>query len=183
MAMSKRACGRCGRPTWSSRSPCCRDHRPPPEVAGALGDEDPRGPRLRRRAPDAARQHRPSGGRRPSGVRKVRPPRSVLGSRVDLDHGPDRSSYLGASHARCNRVQGARNGAAGAEPCPALAQAREVQPVAGLVTDICGDPKPLRPKMLCFPALRRLYRQEPFVFCSGNQSGCSRNRRTKGATS
>jgi hypothetical protein len=30
--MNERACKRCGRETWSSRSPYCREHRPPPEV-------------------------------------------------------------------------------------------------------------------------------------------------------
>jgi hypothetical protein len=35
------------------------------------------------------------------------------GGAVDLDHGPDRSTYLGPAHRRCNRVAGARNGAAG----------------------------------------------------------------------
>jgi hypothetical protein len=34
------------------------------------------------------------------------------GDEWDLDHGPDRSSYLGPAHRRCNRVAGARNGAA-----------------------------------------------------------------------
>jgi hypothetical protein len=31
-AVSWRTCRRCGAPTWSSRSPYCRKHRPPPEV-------------------------------------------------------------------------------------------------------------------------------------------------------
>lgn len=36
----------------------------------------------------------------------------LVGEDWDLDHGPDRSSYLGPSHRSCNRKAGARNGAA-----------------------------------------------------------------------
>ena len=38
--------------------------------------------------------------------------RILPGTPFDLDHTPDRSSYLGASHRRCNRVEGGQNGAA-----------------------------------------------------------------------
>ena len=36
----------------------------------------------------------------------------VPGMKWDLDHADDRVSYLGPSHARCNRVAGAKLGAA-----------------------------------------------------------------------
>ena len=111
MAMSKRACGRCGRPTWSSRSPCCRDHRPPPEVRArwATKTREARGYGAAHRTLRANIARAVAAGRAECarcGL-PIRP-----GEPWDLDHGPDRSSYLGASHARCNRVQGARNGAA-----------------------------------------------------------------------
>jgi hypothetical protein len=109
--MNERVCKRCGRETWSSRSPYCRGHRPPPEVR-ALWAKKTRGSRGYGAAHRALR----------AGVARVveagkavcaRCGRPILiGEDWDLDHGPGRSSYLGPSHSRCNRIAGARNGAA-----------------------------------------------------------------------
>jgi hypothetical protein len=47
------------------------------------------------------------------------------GEPFDLDHSPDRTSYLGVSHRRCNRVAGARNGAAVTNQVHRLVSSRE----------------------------------------------------------
>jgi hypothetical protein len=38
--------------------------------------------------------------------------RILPGEAFDLDHAPDRTSYLGPSHRRCNRLAGGKQGAA-----------------------------------------------------------------------
>jgi hypothetical protein len=110
--VNERACKRCGWLTWSSRSPYCLEHRPPAEVRAkwATKTRDRRGygtahKRLRERY-----RHLIDGG---AVVLCARCRRRILpGESWDLDHGPDRSSYLGASHRMCNQVAGARKGAA-----------------------------------------------------------------------
>ena len=52
--MNERACRRCGRETWSPRSPYCREHGRR-RKCGRSGREDPGGARPRRRAQGAAR--------------------------------------------------------------------------------------------------------------------------------
>jgi hypothetical protein len=109
--VNERACKRCGRQTWSPRSPYCRDHRPPPELRARWATK----PREARGYGAAHRTLRAQVARVVEAGQAVcaRCGRPILPSEpFDLDHGPDRSSYLGPSHRRCNRRAGARNGTA-----------------------------------------------------------------------
>ena len=95
----------------SSKSPYCREHRPPPEVRAQWATKT-------REARGYGAPHRTL---RAGIARLVESGQAVCarckqpiapGTDWDLDHGPDRTSYLGPSHRKCNRVAGARNGAA-----------------------------------------------------------------------
>ena len=110
--MNERVCKRCGRETWSSRSPYCREHRPPPEVR-ALWATKGREARGYGAAHKALRLRYLRAIESGEVVLCPRCRRRILpGTPFDLDHTPDRSSYLGPSHRRCNRVAGAKNGTA-----------------------------------------------------------------------
>jgi hypothetical protein len=109
--MSERACRRCGAPTWSGKSPYCRDHRPPPEVRArwAQKTREARGYGAAHRTLRAQVARQVAAG----AARCARCGLPIVpGSAWDLDHGADRSGYLGPSHSKCNRVEGARSGAA-----------------------------------------------------------------------
>ena len=110
--MNERVCKRCGRETWSPRSPYCREHRPPPEVRAtwATKTRDARGygtthKRLRERYRLVI-----DGGAVVLCARCRR--RILVGEPWDLGHTADRMGWTGPEHRRCNRVAGARNGAA-----------------------------------------------------------------------
>ena len=109
--MNERVCKRCGALTWSSKSPYCLAHRPPPEVRAkwATKTRDARGYGAAHRTLRAQYARLVEAGQATC-ARCGQP--LLSGEPFDLDHGPDRSSYLGASHRRCNRLAGGRNGAA-----------------------------------------------------------------------
>ena len=109
--MNERACKRCGRLTWSSRSPYCLEHRPPPELRArwATKTREARGYGIAHRTLRAQYARLVAAGEAVC-ARCHRPITS--GEPFDLDHSPDRTSYLGVSHRRCNRLAGARKGAA-----------------------------------------------------------------------
>jgi hypothetical protein len=106
-----RTCKRCNAPTWSSKSPYCREHRPPPEVRAtwAAKTREARGYGIAHRTLRAQFVRLVEAGQ----ATCARCGLPILpGEPFDLDHADDRSSCLGASHRRCNRVAGAKSGAA-----------------------------------------------------------------------
>ena len=109
--MNERACKRCGALTWSSRSPYCVAHRPPPEVRArwATKTREARGYGIAHRTLRAQYARLVAAGQAVC-ARCHRP--IAPGEPFDLDHSPDRTSYLGVSHRRCNRLAGAKAGAA-----------------------------------------------------------------------
>jgi hypothetical protein len=108
--MTERACKRCGRLTWSPHSPYCREHRPPPEVRAFWANKS-------RSSRGYGQGHKARRERVAllvaSGLATCARCGSAIapGEPFDLDHNSDRSGYLGPSHRRCNRVEGARRGA------------------------------------------------------------------------
>jgi hypothetical protein len=89
-----------------------REHRPPPEVR-ALWEKKSRDGRGYGAAHKAFRLRYLRAIESGNVVLCARCSRRILpGTPFDLDHTPDRSSYLGPSHRTCNRRQGGRNGAA-----------------------------------------------------------------------
>jgi hypothetical protein len=109
--VNERACKRCGRQTWSPHSPYCRDHRAAPELRArwAAKTREARGYGAAHRTLRAQVARVVDVGQ--AACARCGGP-ILPGEPFDLDHGPDRSSYLGPSHQRCNRKQGARDGAA-----------------------------------------------------------------------
>jgi hypothetical protein len=110
--MNERACKRCGRLTWSSRSPYCREHRPPPEVRAkwAAKSREARGYGAAHKALRETYRRAIEDG---TVVLCARCRRRILpGTPFDLGHTEDRTGWTGPEHAGCNRVAGARNGAA-----------------------------------------------------------------------
>jgi hypothetical protein len=107
--VNERACRRCGRATWSSRSPYCLQHRPPPEV--------------RARWATKTRETRGYGSRHKAERRRWEPlvqagvvdcVRCGLlippGTRWHLDHEDDGLHYRGPAHAMCNMRAAAKRG-------------------------------------------------------------------------
>jgi hypothetical protein len=90
--------------------PNCRAHRPPPEF-GRSGRRRPARLVVTDCAPNASGSVRSPRRRRPGGLCPLSPSHRP-GEPFDLDHSLDRTSYLGVSHRRCNRVAGAKVGAA-----------------------------------------------------------------------
>jgi hypothetical protein len=97
------ACRRCGRETWSSRSPYCREHRPPPEQR-RLWAAKSREARGYGRAHKAQRERWARVVEAGAAVcaRCGRP--IVAGTAWDLGHSADRSGWTGPEHASCNRA-------------------------------------------------------------------------------
>jgi hypothetical protein len=111
--MNERACKRCGQLTWSSRSPYCLEHRPPPEVRARWAAKT-----RERRGYGAIHKHLRERYRLLIGEGSVvlcaRCRKRLLpGEPFDLGHvDRDRTRYAGPEHRRCNRVAGAKSGAA-----------------------------------------------------------------------
>jgi hypothetical protein len=106
-----RTCRRCGRPTWSSHSPYCLEHRPPPEVRAqwARKTREARGYGAAHRTVRAQVARLVAAG----GARCARCGLPIVpGTPWDLDHAAGKNGYLGPSHRRCNRQAGAKIGAA-----------------------------------------------------------------------
>jgi hypothetical protein len=91
--------------------PVCLEHRPPPEVR-ALWAKKTRSSRGYGAVHKAVRARYAELVEAGQAVCARCGRLIVPGTPWDLDHGPDRSSYLGPSHRRCKRVAGAKNGAA-----------------------------------------------------------------------
>jgi hypothetical protein len=106
----ERVC-KCGAPTWSPKSPYCLRHRPSLEQRTRWAFKT-------REARDYGAAHQAVRERYKALVasglaRCARCGRPIAkGAQFDLDHSDDRSGYLGVSHPRCNRLAGARRGAA-----------------------------------------------------------------------
>jgi hypothetical protein len=107
----ERFCRFCGAPTWSPKSPYCREHRPSLE-------ERERWATKTREARGYGAAHRTVRARYEALVASglARCARCggpiAAGAPFDLDHSDDRGGYLGVSHPHCNRTAGARRGAA-----------------------------------------------------------------------
>jgi hypothetical protein len=110
--VNTRVCKRCGAVTWSSRSPYCLAHRPPPEVRAQWAAKS----RERRGYGAAHKRLRETYRRAIEGGKVVlcaRCRRRILpGTPFDLGHTDDRSGWTGPEHRMCNQLAGARKGAA-----------------------------------------------------------------------
>lgn len=109
----KRPCRYCGKPTWSPHSPFCLAHRPSREQRQLWAMKD-RASRGYGAAHKAVRER--VGALVASGLATCARCGEAIapGSAWDLGHTDDRTGYTGAEHSRCNRLAGARKGAAAA---------------------------------------------------------------------
>lgn len=111
--MNERACKRCGRLTWSSRSRYCLEHRPPPEVRAkwAAKTREARGYGAAHKAMRERLRLTIENGA--AVVLCARCRRRILpGEPWDLGHTDDRMGWTGPEHRSCNRLAGGKQGAA-----------------------------------------------------------------------
>jgi hypothetical protein len=106
-----RSCKRCGALTWSAKSPYCREHRPSLEERArwASKTREARGYGAAHRTVRTRYEALVASGLA-SCARCGKP--IAAGAPFDLDHDDSRGGYIGVSHPRCNRLVGARRGAA-----------------------------------------------------------------------
>jgi hypothetical protein len=107
--MNERACKHCGRLTWSSRSPYCLEHRPPPEVRATWATKT-RAARGYGSAHKAMRERYRALIESGSVVLCARCRRRILPSDAwDLGHvDGDKNRYAGPEHRACNRATSGR---------------------------------------------------------------------------